>query len=227
VRRAPRRDATEGAPRTSRNLRLEGLRPSPMPGAPTTMLKPPRTVSLARKHVLATRARDMRLHAQEPDRALWRELRGGQLGVAFRRQVVLGNRYIADFVAPSLRLVVEVDGAVHAQRGVADACCAFRPRSSCTSFLTRSRSCSRPSTISRADGHSDDRTLLFAWPGDQFRASATAHVARLAASVNALPTQFEHWIVAAARAAKHGPEFLQTPLPLRFLVVFVSLLRVS
>jgi very-short-patch-repair endonuclease len=63
----------------------------------------------------------MRLHAQEPERALWRELRGGQLGVAFRRQVVLGNRYIADFVAPSLRLVVEVDGAVHAQRGVADA----------------------------------------------------------------------------------------------------------
>jgi very-short-patch-repair endonuclease len=84
------------------------------------MLKPFRPVTSARKNLLATRARDMRLHAQEPERALWRELRSGQLGVAFRRQVVLGNRYIADFLAPSLRLVVEVDGAVHAQRRAAD-----------------------------------------------------------------------------------------------------------
>jgi very-short-patch-repair endonuclease len=85
------------------------------------MLKPFRPLTSARKNLLATRARDMRLHAQEPERALWRELRGGQLGVAFRRQVVLGNRYIADFVAPSLRLVVEVDGAGHALQRAADA----------------------------------------------------------------------------------------------------------
>jgi len=85
------------------------------------MLKPSRTVSPARKHVLATRARDMRLFAQEPERALWRELRGGRLGVSFRRQVVLGSRYIADFLAPSLRLVVEVDGGIHARQRAADA----------------------------------------------------------------------------------------------------------
>jgi hypothetical protein len=61
----------------------------------------------------------MRLFVQEPERALWRELRGGRLGVPFRRQVVLGNPYIADFVAPALRLVVEVDGDIHAWQGTA------------------------------------------------------------------------------------------------------------
>jgi very-short-patch-repair endonuclease len=62
----------------------------------------------------------MRLFAQEPERALWRQLAGGKLGVAFRRQVVLGNRYIADFVAPAVRLVVEVDGGLHARQRAAD-----------------------------------------------------------------------------------------------------------
>ena len=43
-----------------------------------------------------------------------------QLGVAFRRQVpVLG--FIVDFLAPSIRLVVEVDGGYHARRETADA----------------------------------------------------------------------------------------------------------
>jgi len=63
----------------------------------------------------------MRLYAQEPERRLWRELRGCQLGVPFRRQVVLGRRYIADFVAPALRLVVEVDGGLHSLQLAADA----------------------------------------------------------------------------------------------------------
>jgi len=39
---------------------------------------------------------------------------------AFGRQVVLGNA-LADFFAPSIRLVVEVDGAHHARRRQADA----------------------------------------------------------------------------------------------------------
>ena len=45
----------------------------------------------------------------------------GQTGVWFHRQVVVGGRYIADFVAPRARLIVEVDGAYHARRGTADA----------------------------------------------------------------------------------------------------------
>ncbi len=51
---------------------------------------------------------------------LWARLSGSQLGVAFRRQVVLGE-YIVDFLAPACRLVVEVDGAYHARRLRADA----------------------------------------------------------------------------------------------------------
>ncbi len=43
-------------------------------------------------------------------------LRGSQLGVGFRRQVV-----IVDFLAPAARLVVEVDGGCHARRCRADA----------------------------------------------------------------------------------------------------------
>jgi very-short-patch-repair endonuclease len=42
-------------------------------------------------------------------------------GAKRRRQVPLGGRFIADFVAPAARLVVEVDGAYHARRRRADA----------------------------------------------------------------------------------------------------------
>jgi hypothetical protein len=43
----------------------------------------------------------MRLFANGPERLLWQEVGGSQLGVPFRRQVVLGNRYIADLSAAS------------------------------------------------------------------------------------------------------------------------------
>jgi hypothetical protein len=45
---------------------------------------------------------------------------GGRLGVTFRRQVPLGP-FIVDFLAPSARLVVEVDGGYHELRAKADA----------------------------------------------------------------------------------------------------------
>jgi len=47
-------------------------------------------------------------------------LRSSQLGVAFRRQVPLLG-FIADFYAPSARLIVEVDGGYHVRRKSADA----------------------------------------------------------------------------------------------------------
>jgi very-short-patch-repair endonuclease len=62
----------------------------------------------------------MRLYAQEPERRLWRELLGKRLGVAFRRQVVLGERYIVDFFASEVGLVVEVDGGAHGRQRRAD-----------------------------------------------------------------------------------------------------------
>jgi len=85
-----------------------------------TLLKSKRSQSLARRSLLAARAWENRHAPSEPEAKLWRELSAGKLGTSFRRQVVLGN-FIADFFAPSLRLVVEVDGAHHRQRASADA----------------------------------------------------------------------------------------------------------
>ena len=60
------------------------------------------------------------LHAPTPsEEALWQALRGA-LGVAFKRQVVLGERYIADFFAPSLGVVVEVNGGAHSNSRASD-----------------------------------------------------------------------------------------------------------
>ena len=76
---------------------------------------------LRRQAVLEARAHEMRHQPTPSEAALWSALKGGQLGVAFRRQVLIGNRYIVDFLAPSIRLVVEVDGGCHARRAIADA----------------------------------------------------------------------------------------------------------
>lgn len=70
--------------------------------------------------LLASRARAMRMAPTTTEALLWEALRGSRLGVAFRRQVPIG-RYIVDFCAPSVRLVVEVDGGYHHGRVVADA----------------------------------------------------------------------------------------------------------
>ena len=70
--------------------------------------------------LIQLRARQMRSALTPSEQKLWAEIRGCRLGVWFRRQVPLG-RYIADFVAPSVRLVVEVDGSHHARQQAADA----------------------------------------------------------------------------------------------------------
>ena len=76
---------------------------------------------LKRQVLLEGRAHEMRHRPTSSEAALWAALKGNQLGVAFRRQVLIGNRYIVDFLAPSLKVVVEVDGGYHSRRGVADA----------------------------------------------------------------------------------------------------------
>ena len=65
-------------------------------------------------------ARSMRLDCTGPERLLWLRLRHRQLGWTFRRQFVIG-RFVADFFCSEARLVVEVDGAVHASRLERDA----------------------------------------------------------------------------------------------------------
>ena len=65
-----------------------------------------------RQAVLAERAREMRQSLTPSEQALWQAIRGGRLGAQFRRQVVIG-RYIVDFFASEVALVVEVDGGYH------------------------------------------------------------------------------------------------------------------
>ena len=75
---------------------------------------------LNRQILLTQRAHEMRHQLTQSEAALWSQISRNQLGAAFRRQVVIGNRYIVDFLAPCIKLVVEVDGGYHARRGVAD-----------------------------------------------------------------------------------------------------------
>ena len=87
-----------------------------MPAQP----RPRLTVSTQRALTLAQHASRLRACATPSEVALWALLRGRQLGVEFRRQVVIGQR-IVDFFAPAHRLAVEVDGGYHQGRSSADA----------------------------------------------------------------------------------------------------------
>ena len=61
------------------------------------------------------RARQLRKAMTEPERKLWRALRGRQLeGFRFRRQHPIGI-CVADFVCLEKRLVIEVDGGQHGE----------------------------------------------------------------------------------------------------------------
>ena len=66
-------------------------------------------------------ARQHRSYLTESEAALWSALRARQLGVSFRRQVPIAGLFIADFLAPAIKLIVEVDGPIHARKQSADA----------------------------------------------------------------------------------------------------------
>jgi very-short-patch-repair endonuclease len=61
----------------------------------------------------------MRFCPTPSEQVLFEAIRGGRLGVSFRRQVPVG-RFIVDLLAPAVKLVVEVDGGYHARRRAAD-----------------------------------------------------------------------------------------------------------
>ncbi len=50
---------------------------------------------------------------------LWEKLRNKQLGVKFRRQHII-DFYIPDFVALSIKLIIEVDGKIHLAKKAED-----------------------------------------------------------------------------------------------------------
>ena len=71
--------------------------------------------SLARSEAQVARARELRRNETESEEAAWRLLRTLRFnGFKFRRQHAVG-RYIVDFCCPQRRLIVELDGSVHAQ----------------------------------------------------------------------------------------------------------------
>jgi very-short-patch-repair endonuclease len=79
------------------------------------------STSRSRALLLAGRAASMRHAPTSSEARLFEALRAGQLGVSFRRQVPVLGRFIADLVAPEVRLVVEVDGLYHTRTTTADA----------------------------------------------------------------------------------------------------------
>ena len=80
-----------------------------------------RNRSASRGALLDERAREMRASLTPSEALLWARIRGRRLGVVFRRQVPLLGRFIADFLAPAERLVIEVDGGYHTEQARADA----------------------------------------------------------------------------------------------------------
>jgi len=77
-------------------------------------------LSQSRRQLIAERARSMRHVQTASEFAFWQAIRCKRLGVAFKRQVPIGN-HIADFAAPGIKLAIEIDGGYHVNRAAADA----------------------------------------------------------------------------------------------------------
>jgi very-short-patch-repair endonuclease len=71
--------------------------------------------------VLAARARAFRAGATISELRTWEAIRAKKLQAEFRRQVPVAGRYVADFLAPAVSLIVEIDGECHERRRRADA----------------------------------------------------------------------------------------------------------
>ena len=68
---------------------------------------------MARHHFLTSRSRGLRHNSTDAERKLWNILRSRQNnGLKFRRQADIDG-YIVDFLCPSKRLIIEVDGGQH------------------------------------------------------------------------------------------------------------------
>ena len=66
-------------------------------------------------------ARQHRSSLTDSEARLWSALNARQLGVSFRRQMPVAGQFIADFCAPSRKLIIEVDGPIHARKRGPDA----------------------------------------------------------------------------------------------------------
>src|SRR5260221_14579793 len=64
-------------------------------------------------------ARQLRQEPTPTEAILWQKLRRQQLGYKFRRQAPIGP-FVVDFLCTAARLVVEVDGPIHASQQQVD-----------------------------------------------------------------------------------------------------------
>lgn len=62
---------------------------------------------------IKTYARKLRQRLTAQEIKIWQCLRKEQLGVKFRRQFPIDNKYIADFVCLDKKLIIEIDGSQH------------------------------------------------------------------------------------------------------------------
>ena len=68
------------------------------------------------RDLLIEQARNMRANPTQAETSLWENLRKRQLGgLKFRRQHVI-HVFIVDFYCPAAKLVIEIDGPVHAEQ---------------------------------------------------------------------------------------------------------------
>jgi very-short-patch-repair endonuclease len=74
-------------------------------------------VSLAdvqkRRKWLVKRARFMRANPTDAERKIWYMLRHRRLGERWRRQEIIDDLYIVDFICFEYRLIIEADGSQH------------------------------------------------------------------------------------------------------------------
>jgi len=64
--------------------------------------------------VILARARELRQPLTPAEEKVWARVRARQLGLHFRRQHPI-SRFIVDFYCAAARLIVEVDGEIHAE----------------------------------------------------------------------------------------------------------------
>ena len=84
-------------------------------------MRNPSSANLKSQARLELFARQHRSRLTESEARLWSAINARRLGVSFRRQVPVAGQFIADFCAPAIGLVVEVDGAIHARKAGPDA----------------------------------------------------------------------------------------------------------
>ncbi len=78
-----------------------------------------KTASPDRYNLLKAFALENRKNQTLAEHVLWQSIKAEQLGVKVLRQHIIGD-YIVDFLLPTINLVIEVDGAYHAERKQAE-----------------------------------------------------------------------------------------------------------